>query len=321
MKTNFYYSVIYNFLLDNYQFRDQNNFLGRIWRKVWDKSSKNFSGAVLTKIHGFKVKVNNGNSYPLFARLFKKYNNPLLQIANSAYELNKRELVIIDVGSAIGDTNLFLLKNLSNKIGSLYCIEGDADFFQYLEENKVNFPKSYLYNVMLSDSDDKKINSLIKTHLGTACAIGSEQVSTFSLDTLLFNDLGENVDILKIDVDGFDGKILKGSKKILSTFKPFIIFEWHPIMISKTGNSFFEHFEFLTQLGYNKFLWFNKYGEFSHFDFNIDFHNREKLVDLSLRNIYDYDWHYDIIAVHSDSNVDELEIAEMKNAKVANSRY
>ncbi|TDE28055.1 FkbM family methyltransferase [Flavobacterium ranwuense] len=315
MKINIYHSIIYNFLLKTYKLRDKQGFLGKCWFLLWNYSSKFFSGAVSTTIHGYSVKVNNGNSYALYARLFPNYNNPLLQLVDSVYELYNRELSIIDIGSAVGDTNLFLIKNLPGKIEKFYCVEGDFEFFKYLKENKKYFPESYLFNVMLSESDNNKIGSLVKTHLGTASAIGEEKVKAISLDTLLFDKLKGGVDIIKIDVDGLDGRILKGSEKILQFHKPFIIFEWHPIMIKKTQNDFHEHFEILTKLGYDRFLWFNKYGDFSHFSSNESYSNREELIELCLRNLHDYDWHYDIIAIHSGSEIDILKIAELKKAK------
>lgn len=321
MKINSYHSVIYNFLLKTYKLRDKQGFLGKCWLLLWNYSSKKFPGAVSTIIHGYKVKVNNGNSYALYARLFPNYNNPLLQLVDSVYELYNRELSIIDIGSAVGDTNLFLIKNLPGKIEKFYCVEGDFEFFEYLEENKKYFPKSHSFNVLLSESDDNKINSLVKTHLGTASAIGEEKVKTISLDTLLFDKLNGRVDIIKIDVDGLDGRILKGTEKILHYYKPYVIFEWHPIMIKKTQNDFHEHFEILSKFGYNRFLWFNKYGDFSHFELNEDYLNREELIKLCLRNLYDYDWHYDIIAIHSESKIDILKIAELKKAKSKESSF
>lgn len=321
MKTSTYYGFIYNLLLRTYKLRNRKDVFSKVWLFLWRYSTEKYSGTVSTIIHGYKVKVNNGNSYALYARLFSNYNNPLLQLVESVYELYNRGLTVIDIGSAVGDTNLFLLRNLNDKIKMFYCVEGDPDFFKYLQENSQYFPKSELHNVLLSDVDDKKINSLVKTHLGTASAIGTEKIKTISLDTLLLKNLNAKVDILKIDVDGFDGKILRGSKKILEHYKPFVIFEWHPIMIEKTSNDFHEHFEILIESGYNRYLWFNKYGEFSHFDLKGEAVNREVLIELCLRNIYDYDWHYDIIAIHDDSDIDIYKIAEMQIATVKKSKF
>ncbi|MFV7236086.1 FkbM family methyltransferase [Flavobacterium sp. ZB4R12] len=321
MKTNKFFSIIFNLLLKSVKLRDRNIFFRKVWFFVWKYSTKNYDGAVSTIIHGFKVKVNNGYSYPFYARLFPNYNNPLIQLVYSVYELLGRKVSIIDVGSAVGDTNLLLIRNLPNMIETFYCVEGDSEFFKYLNENKSHFPKCKLYNNLLSESDGNVVRNLIKTHLGTASSIGDNNVETLSLDTLLQDTLSNQIDILKIDVDGFDGKILKGSKKIILKFKPLIIFEWHPMMIKNTKNDFHEPFEVLNNLGYNKFLWYTKYGNFSHFSLNDDYLNRIELNKICLRNIHDYDWHYDIIAIHDDSSIDLVKLAELEKAKKKSSRF
>lgn len=320
-KSIIFYDVIYNLLLRTVKWRDKNQLCNKMWFSCWNYSIKKYKGPISTQIHGFKVKVNNGFSYPFYARLFSNYNNPLVQLVYSVYELYGRRITMIDVGSAIGDTSLLLVKNLPDVIEKLYCIEGDIEFYEYLKANKKHFPENELYNVLLGESDNGKVKNLVKTHLGTASSIGDREEGTVTLDTLLFDKLTSGVDILKIDVDGFDGKVLKGGQELISKYRPLIIFEWHPIMIKRTNNDFYEAFDVLRSLGYTKYLWYNKYGFFSHFDFNDENQNRAKLVELCLNDIHDFDWHYDIIAIHNDSNIDELKLAELKKAKEKTSSY
>jgi predicted O-methyltransferase YrrM len=54
-----------------------------------------------------------------------------INLKNKYYD---RKVVIVDVGSAIGDTNLLLIRNLPDAIQKFYCIEGNSEFFTYLEE-------------------------------------------------------------------------------------------------------------------------------------------------------------------------------------------
>jgi len=321
MKTSIVHEIIYNLLLKTVKYRGQNKLINRIWTLASNYSTNRYKGPVTTKIHGFKVIVNNGFSYPFYARLFPKYNNPLIQLVFSVHAYLGRKVSFIDVGSAVGDTNLLLIKNLPETIEKIYCIEGDLEFYEYLNVNKKYFPDNETYNVLLGDSDEGMVKSLVKTHLGTASSIGLENAETISLDKLLYSKLTQNIDIIKIDVDGFDGKVLNGCSKILSKYKPYVIFEWHPILLEKTNNSYFQHFEFLKLHGYNRFLWFTKYGEFSHFDFDCTTELLEAYVKLCLRNNHDFDWHYDIIAIHKESTIDIFEIAEMKKAKAIKSRF
>jgi FkbM family methyltransferase len=321
MKVSVFHSLIYNLLLKTVSFRDKNKYISKRWYSLNKYSVNKYSGAVSTSIHGFPVFVNNGYSYPFFARLFPRYNNPLLQLVYSVHELRKKKITIIDIGSAIGDTNLFLIRNLPNIIEKIYCIEGDKEFYSYLEVNEKHFCKNKLYNVLLGERDNEKIKELVKTHLGTASSIGINEFESISLDSLLYEKCYSGVDLIKIDVDGLDGKVLKGCKKILFRYKPFVIFEYHPIMIEKTGNDFHLPFDVLGELEYDRFLWYDKYGNFNHFSFNDDYLNRSEIIKLCLNNKHDYDFHYDIIAIHKDSKIDVLKLAELEYAKAKLSRY
>jgi hypothetical protein len=44
---------------------------------------------------------------------------------------------------------------------------------------------------------------------------------------LLSSDFDTNLVIMLIDVEGFELKVLKGSKEFISKYKPIIIFEFH----------------------------------------------------------------------------------------------
>jgi len=46
-----------------------------------------------------------------------------------------------------------------------------------------------------------------------------------------------------------------------------------------------------------------------------------KLNSPSRASIHHYDWHYDVIAIHADSEIDVLKIAKMKIAKSKISNY
>jgi FkbM family methyltransferase len=321
VKINKYYSAIFNFLVKTNDIKEKNRLLQKAWNYIFFKSTKNYSGAVSTIIHGYKALMNNGYSYPIYSRRFENYNNPLIQLVSTSNKYLDRKIVIVDVGSAIGDTNLLLIRNLPDAIHKFYCVEGNIEFFKYLEENMKIFNNSELFNNLLSDEDDRLINNLEKTHLGTASSIGVKKINSITLDTLLLQTKPELVDILKIDVDGFDGKVLKGSLQLISKFKPTIIFEWHPIMLKNTNNDYKEPFEILIKQGYNKFLWFNKYGEFSHYCSNYIYDGAEFINNLCLRNIHDWDFHYDIISIHKDSKINIFELAEMQIAKRIKSRY
>jgi hypothetical protein len=155
---------------------------------------------------------------------------------------------------------------------------------------------------------------LVKHHKGTAAAIGEEYAAALPIDAL------EKVsdcrpDILKVDVDGFDGEVLAGAVQLLATQHPAVIFEWHPKLIQRTGNRAKRSLEVLAKCGYTRYLWFDNRGMFSHFsgcpgDSLLQM-TEEYLLGVNSRR----DQHYDIVALAPASPQSDIEIAALRDVK------
>jgi FkbM family methyltransferase len=309
-------SFLYNLLVSAYNYR--NNMIWRyLWRKVIEKNNK---VPIRSRIHQYSVIMNCGYTYPLYSRIFPNFNNPLLELVfQSSISLN-RKITIIDVGAAIGDTMLMLERNLPGIIEQYVAIDGDEEFFFYLEKNLSSIGKGYFLNAILSD-DVENIKNLVRTHSGTASSQGKETVKTTTL-ALEVNKLNLSyLDIIKVDVDGFDGRVLGGSVDILNKYQPGVIFEWHPILYKETGNDYQSPFNILSDIQYKRYYWFTKYGEFSHFTYMPNDLTIEKLAQICLNGKHDYDWHYDIIALPESSKIHDISLMEMQFAKNKPSRY
>jgi len=62
---------------------------------------------------------------------------------------------------------------------------------------------------------------------------------------------GEKIDLIKIDVEGFETKVLHGARKLLARDKPVICFEVNEPCLKDVGTSSREIFDFLHSLGYS----------------------------------------------------------------------
>jgi hypothetical protein len=123
------------------------------------------------------------------------------------------------------------------------------------------------------------------------------------------------IDVLKVDVDGFDGEVLAGAMRILKKDRPGVIFEWHPVLYEKTGNSWRAPFEVLDECGYTGLLWYTNEGFFSHFTKVNDFESFEKAALLCLGTKAAGILHYDIVALPRDAANRWLETAELSIQK------
>ena len=146
--------------------------------------------------------------------------------------------VIFDIGAHHGESVQYL-KRLFEK-STIYSFEPDPDSFKILSSialGGVNY-----YNLAASDSDGRSTfyrnkvshtNSLLKVNLKSKDSIGiaaakanddnlymSEfnlefKVNTTRLDSFAKLNFIDNVDLLKIDVQGAESIVLKGGKEIL----------------------------------------------------------------------------------------------------------
>ena len=313
-------SMIYNVFIKTLVRSQKNSFTKPLWWNLWNKSCEIFTCPISTKMHGHDVILNYGYTYPIYSRLFTSYNNPLVELVYQAYTANNNsQVTLIDVGAAIGDTVLLIHSSCPNIVSNYYCLDGDKEFFKYLQYNLNYIKEAMPVFAMLSDGA-KVEKELIRTHKGTASSQGTVEIEARPLDTVMQEVNVKAIDIIKIDVDGFDGKVISGSKQILEAHKPAIIFEWHPILIAQTNNSSLDPFQFLSSCGYDNFVWFTKYGEFSHFTNGFDSESINKLANLCVRNKFHPDWHYDVVALHQNSSIDSLCLAEAQFAKLNKSR-
>ena len=314
-----YYSFIHKLLIKFNRLRFQNSISKWIWNKTWEYSIRNYKGLIHFKLHGQSVLLNNGNPYPLFINTFPKYNYPLIEIVYQTFKESQKQIVYIDIGAATGDTMLLLFQKCPNMISKFYCIDGDNEFHELQKENLKKHLNGVYIKQMLSDKSNRKVNSLIRIHHGTASSQGDTMIESKTLDELFQFDYPINqLDLIKIDVDGLDGMIINGSFNLLNKFKCTLIFEWHPVLYKKTNNNVVEPFEALKSRGYNKFVFYDKYGNFSQYHTDISSEEIEALNELCLKEINDSEPHFDVIAIHNSKNLNINELISLNYSSSLN---
>lgn len=75
--------------------------------------------------------------------------------------------------------------------------------------------------------------------------IDTVTVDVDTLDNFYHNNFFDRLDLIKLDVEGFEFDVLKGAKKVLKRFHPIIIYEF---------NNQWDSYDFLRNLGYDLFL-------------------------------------------------------------------
>lgn len=312
-------SIVYNTLLNTVRLTDSTT-TSNLWHRAWKLSCDLFSSPVTTTVHGRKVVLNFGHTYPLSARMFPHLNNPLIELVFQSSSTKQHRITLVDAGANMGDTILLLQSNCPEMVRDFCCIDGDPEFFEYLQENLAHLPNAKLFLALLASPEDSG-RDLVRIHRGTSSAQKAGPIPSVTLDSLLRGYDAMAVDVLKIDLDGFDGRALLGAQSVLRECQPEVIFEWHPGLCLKTSNNWTDHFEALQQCGYTKFVWFTKYGDFSHFMENSSPQSIAMLAEFCLWTRTLDDWHYDVIALHGQSRISPLALADLKYALTRKSQY
>ena len=161
--------------------------------------------------------------------------------------------ILIDVGAHTGEFLSFLIKN--KKFKSIYVFEPQNEPFKILKRNYIRNTRVKLFNLALSDKICKK-NFYIGKLTGTSTLESLNTKSTYlnfkqkllntkknyekkiilktnSIDNL-FKKKNLSKSLLKIDVEGHELKVLKGSKKKLKQI-PYLLVENHFLDLYKNN--------------------------------------------------------------------------------------
>lgn len=140
---------------------------------------------------------------------------------------------LFDIGANIGAISIPISKLRSDI--HIVAVEASKRVYNYLKENiAINkMSNCDIVNNAISDTDGQTVSFFSPDELfgkGSMAAVftdAAENVETITLDTLVLNKGIEKVDLIKIDVEGFEYLAFKGGLKLLTPpTAPDILFEF-----------------------------------------------------------------------------------------------
>jgi len=166
----------------------------------------------------------------------------------------KTGMCVLDIGANIG-YHTFRISKLADKNGQVHAIEPTDWAFQKLLRNSKLNPE--LDNITfaklgLSDSDlgTTQVQFQSSYRLNGKVQNMMEDIELVTLDTYLERENIEHVDFIKLDVDGFEGKIIQGATRSLLKMKPIILMELNPSSMLENGDDPDTTVQTLIQAGY-----------------------------------------------------------------------
>ena len=149
------------------------------------------------------------------------------------------EAVCIDIGANIGSTSLIWAKSVND--AKIYAIEPHPVTYERLERNiKFNKANNKIFPRQLAVGTTDGDMVLFVSDEGTMAMKpdnykwkGREiTVPSITLDSFIKNEKISTIDILKIDIEGFEGDALDGAMKTLQRTKR-VVLEYHSAEMRK----------------------------------------------------------------------------------------
>ncbi len=174
------------------------------------------------------------------------------------YDLVKDNFIIIDVGSNIGQTAM-TLANMTFDKAIIYGFEPDpVNFEKAIKNLKLNTFRNIKYqNIGLGakkgelflrvDTPTNRGGNRIDQQNKSENSI---EIKIERLDDLVLDMNIEKIDLIKIDVEGFELEVLKGAENVLRKHKPLLFIEVDDKNLLQQGASSFKLINFLNNIGY-----------------------------------------------------------------------
>jgi FkbM family methyltransferase len=173
----------------------------------------------------------------------------------------KPDAIVIDVGTNIGYTTLLLSKACSQ--GKIIGIEPSKELFKILEDhvNLNAFTNVKCLNVGLGEKNktvklykvndsNTGMNRILDTNDST---LSSENITIKTLDEVAAEEHLDKVDAIKIDVEGYELKVLQGAMSVLKKHHPVLLVEIDPENLKEQQACPDDIFKLLFDLGYSIF--------------------------------------------------------------------
>lgn len=208
----------------------------------------------------YEIDLREGIDLSLF--LFGNFQNHIVSIAKHRLKPNS---TVIDVGANCGSISLQICKGLPK--GKVFAFEPTDYAFKKALKN-INLNPSFGSQIEITQafvSDEEKEPGSVAAYSswnisgqrdGTTHPIhgGSlnfaQNIPTVSIDGFIESRDIPSVDLIKVDTDGHELKVLRGAAKTIQKFRPIVIFEVGLYLLEEKGQQFTDFLNFFKQVNY-----------------------------------------------------------------------
>lgn len=209
---------------------------------------------MLIKIHGmsFYIYPSPASIHDYLLKPYEPYTTELFMHAL------RPGYVVLDIGAQFGYFSLLVAK-VVGQTGKVFAFEPDPINFRILNQNiQINGYENIVYPVQKAVGDTHKLVTLslykdsdshgIFRHTGAAVK-GEISVECVTIDEFLN---GQAVDVIKMDIEGYEPYALEGMKQTISRSPSLILFaEFAPYFLRLSGTDPRDYLARLERLGFD----------------------------------------------------------------------
>lgn len=228
---------------------------------LWLKriAQKNADKEVVSKIFfGLKMRLTLKDWVQFNLFIYGQYEDNETKLVR---KLCRDESVFFDIGANVGYYSLIAGK--TNKNNRVYAFEPVSKTFARAAENiklnhlnniflhkKIISNRTELASINVGNENNWGMSSLVQhDHLSGDV----EKVESITLDNFVKEEKITRLDLVKIDVEGFELNVLQGMKETLIQFKPIILIEILDQNLAANGHKPADIYHFLWELGYRSY--------------------------------------------------------------------
>jgi FkbM family methyltransferase len=168
---------------------------------------------------------------------------------------------IIDVGANFGYNSLFFSKTVGSE-GQIYSFEPQSQNYELLVQNinNNNITNIHAFNYACSDTETEveipvfALPLMSVTNMGDITpnfkqysnVLGYSNVKSIRIDSMKL----PKIDLIKIDVQGWETNVINGLHEILLRDKPTLIVEFEHFQLNKTGKTCSDLAQLIRNYGY-----------------------------------------------------------------------
>lgn len=190
--------------------------------------------------------------------LYKKNWNAGVEISNLVKGILASCSNYIDVGGNNG--YYYTLQAAQMGINKIFVFEPNPKILNHLKKNiTVNkFEKNVVLEPKAITSTGKRDKTLLNINRGASTSVTLtkaardilKEVPHCSIDEYFANKKIHGETLMKIDVEGYEMKVLLGATAFIETYKPFILVEFSSKLAEKYGGNYFSFLKFFSDIEY-----------------------------------------------------------------------